>query len=463
MLKLNHIKSAYIYLLVLFVSINSNACFGKLQPTRDVGFNPISIDNDENFASYSGAATKDFQSSKSATLKGGITKLKSTVGKSQLIRFDEPIKRVSIAEPAMADVILVSPQEMLLNGKASGNTTLVVWGEQGDPVFFEVQVKNDTAAFITSLNALAPDENIDIKFSGAENVVISGHISSTILKGQIKNLAEAYGLKLVDLTESSTPQVMLEVKVAEASRAFTKGFNSEFAHDKNPNSFAGKHSYSYGEDLDDAPASAWANWKSIHTVDMNNGGGGIRYLPFFPKQGILAYFEAAEEKGIVRILAEPKLVATNGNPANFNAGKQIPVPSQIDQNGQLTFEYKDVGINVEFTPIIQEKANTVTLKVKPEVSEIDTTTAMSANGITIFALNSRKAETTVELQDGQTFVIAGLLQRNDTVKKDQVPIMGDLPVIGKLFSSESFKKGETELLIFVTPKIIKNNSIGSNI
>lgn len=452
------LKKIKIFVLILQILgwMTYPALASKLPNIRGLNNDPISIQNKSeplnDLSSLRGTIDADKQLSntrlnlkKKSTLKGNVTELTAIVGKSQLIRFDESVKRISLTNPALADLVLISPTEMLLNGKSAGLTSLIVWGQKGDPAFFNLYVKNDASQFLSAVRTTLPGENLDFKFTNDSNVVLSGRVSSAIVKEQVKSLAQAYGLKLVDVSESPVPQVMIEVRVAEASRSFTKTLGSNFAFGKLSPTF-----------LDD-------NFKIVtngaygSAADFKGGLNGLRVI--MHKEDITSVLNLAEQKGFVKILAEPKLVATNGNKASFNAGQQIPFPSSIDRSGNVAYSFKDVGVNVSFTPTIMEKSGRISLNIAPEVSEIDASASIKVNSdVTVYGIKTRKADTTVELTDGQTLIMAGLLQRTDNSVKSQIPLLGGIPVIGQLFRSDEFRKGETELLIFVTPRIIRSDN-----
>lgn len=382
-----------------------------------------------------------------ADLKGGISEMSAFVGKSQLIRFNEPVKRISITNPSFADIIVLSPLEMLLNGKAAGLTSLIIWGESGDPVFFDLNIKNDPTILLKAVKAVYPNERVNLKFTNSENVILSGNVTSSIVKDKIKNITEAYGYKLVDVSECRTPQIVLEVKVAEAARSFTK-------------IMATTYNLSNFTDVGQVAANATTTADVANNLAATFTGDIAKGLKLFGfnNKNIATQLQMAEQKGLIKILAEPKLVSTNGNKASFNAGQQVPVPSGIGQSGNVSYEYKDTGISVEFTPTIQPESKTISLNIKPEVSAIDSTVTITNQNSTIYGFRTRKAETTVQLQDGQTLVIAGLLNRTDNSTRDQIPFLGDLPILGSLFRKAQLLKSETELLIFVTPRIIEPNS-----
>lgn len=369
--------------------------------------------------------------------KDNNEKLYAVMGKTQLIKFDEPVKRISITDPSLADLVLLSPKELLLNGKKAGRTSLLFWGNSEKPVFFNMIVQQDTDAFIQAVDQIAPGEDIKYAFTD-DGVIMSGHISSTTVKKNINDVINAYNIKLVDLTESPTKQVLLEVKITEASRNFTKTLGSQFSVGDNGTTF---------------PDIKNAYFGPVGTSDTL-----ARYIYSSASQNINWTLTAAESKGLVKILAEPKLLAIDGQAGSFNVGNEIPYPSGVAMSGSTSYAFKNTGVILNFTPTILEKSNRVILKLSPEVSEVDTA-YQTKYGVPGF--KTRKVDTTVELADGETLIIAGLLshttQNSDTI----VPGLGDIPVIGFLFSSLSRIKQDTELVIFITPKIVEadqNNS-----
>lgn len=366
-------------------------------------------------------------------------KLYAVVGKTQLIKFDEPVKRISLTDPSLADLVLLSPKELLLNGKKAGRTSLLFWGNSEKPVFFNMVVQQDTDAVIQAIEQVAPGENIKYTFTD-DGLILSGHVSSTTVKNNIEDVIKAYNVKLVDLTESPTKQVLLEVKITEAYREFTKNLASQFSVGE------GVNNYLTGVDLSGIRDGGNASFKKSG-----------QYLFSSPSANIAWALTAAETKGLIKILAEPKLLAINGQPGSFNVGNQIAVPSGVGAYGNVSYTYKDTGVILNFTPTILEKSNRVILKLSPEVSEVDTSS--SVNGYPGF--KTRKVDTTVELADGETLVIAGLFQHTTSSSDNKVPGLGDIPGLGFLFSSKERLKKDTELVIFITPKIVdvdKNNT-----
>lgn len=362
-------------------------------------------------------------------------KLYGVVGKTQLIKFDEPVKRISITDPTLADLILLSPKELLLNGKKPGRTSLLFWGNSEKPVFFNLVVQQDTDALIQAVEQVAPNENIKYNFTD-DGIILSGHISSTTVKKNIGDIVKAYNVKLLDLTESPTKQVLLEVKIAEASRNFTKTLVSKFSVGQDAANMSG---FNLGSIIDGGNA-------------MFNGTKG-NYIFSSPSANIAWMLTAGEDKGLIRILAEPKLLAMDGQPGSFNVGQEIPYPASAGMSQQTAYAFKNTGVILNFTPNILEKSNRIVLKLAPEVSELDKSYTSTAAGAPP-GFKTRKVDTTVELADGETLVIAGLFKHTTTSQDSKVPGLGDIPGLGFLFSNLSRTKDDTELVIFITPKIV---------
>lgn len=365
--------------------------------------------------------------------KDNNEKLYAVVGKTQLIKFDEPVKRISLTDPSLADLVLLSPKELLLNGKKSGRTSLLFWGSSEKPVFFNMVVQQDTDAVIQAIEQVAPNENVKYTFTD-DGMIMSGKISSTAVKKNIEEVVKAYGVKMLDLTESPTKQVLLEVKIAEASRTFTNTLISQFSVGQDTVTKSG------------LPIGAIRDGGNT-TFD----GSTTNFLFSSLSSNIAWQLQAAETKGLVKILAEPKLLAIDGQAGSFNVGNQIPYPSSAGMSSQVAYSFKDTGVILNFTPTIMEKSNRVILKLSPEISEVDASITSVAG---IPGIKTRKVDTTVELADGETLIIAGLLSHNTQNSNTQVPGLGNIPGLGLLFSNFYRDRKDTEVVIFITPKII---------
>ena len=242
------------------------------------------------------------------------------------------------------------------------------------------------------------------------------------------------------MTESPAKQVLLEVKITEASKNFARSLGL--------NLISGKH-------LSDSTLGAdWANGQKGHIVQTGEG----LVLGYFKPGKFAVDFQASEAKGDIKILAEPKLLAVNGEEGSFSVGNQVPVPSEMGQYGNVSYEYKDTGVILKFTPTIMENSGRIRLNLKPEVSEVDNSvTVATTTGTSVYGFRTRRVETTVELMDGETLIIAGLVRNSSSRSRNQVPILGNIPVIGSFFSVTDDDKEDEERVIFITPRIVDNS------
>lgn len=420
-------KKSLILLLILFLLSLLSTCLAKAYAADYSGL-PIP---------QSMRANANLPPMQISPYKDNNEKLYAIVGKTQLIKFDEPVKRISLTDPSLADIVLLSPKELLLNGKKAGRTSLLFWGNSDKPVFFNMVVQPDTDAVIQAIEQVAPDENIKYTFTD-DGLILSGKISSTTVKNNIENVVKAYNVKMLDLTESPTKQVLLEVKIAEASRTFTNTLVSQF---------------SVGQDT--VTQSGFPLGGILDGGNVTFNGSKTNFLFSSPSSNLAWQLNAAETKGLVKILAEPKLLAVDGKAGSFNVGNQIPYPSSAGMSSQVAYSFKDTGVILNFTPTILEKSNRVILKLSPEISEVDASIT-SVSGIP--GIKTRKVDTTVELADGETLIIAGLLSHNTQNSITQVPGLGNIPGLGLLFTNFYRDKKDTEVVIFITPKIIDTNS-----
>lgn len=380
-------------------------------------------------------------------LRDNNQKLYAVVGKSQILKFDMPVKRISLADPTLADIVILSSKQLMVNGKKTGTTSLIFWSNETTPVFYNLVVQQDVDEFLKAVDYIAPNEDISIIFND-NGAVLSGKVSTTNTRQKIKDLAKAYNISLVDMCESAAKQVLLEVKVAEVSKNFSRNLGTGFSIGNNAKYAAingGKAPVEFA--TSDIPLTKYSR------VLVDNG---VKYF-FSNKAGDIALeLQAAETKGDAQILAEPKLLAVDGEEASFNVGNEVPVPSSMGQYGQIAYDFKKTGVILNFTPTIMEKTGRVKLKLSPEVSEIDRASGVvdTQNAVVIPGFKTRKVETTVELMDGETLVIAGLLNNTSSKTSNQIPFLGDLPIIGVLFRTTEDAKNDTELMIFITPKIV---------
>ncbi|MBW1745717.1 MAG: type II and III secretion system protein family protein [Deltaproteobacteria bacterium] len=368
-------------------------------------------------------------------------KLQLVVGKSIILKNSKPVDRVSIANPAIAKVILLSPNEVYLIGKTAGITNLTIWQNKKICAIYNLEVDCDISRLKQQLHNILPDEK-DIRVIATHNsITLSGRISDTNNLSQVMILAKEYASggtvhNLVKVEE--VHQVMLEVRIAEMSRSVTKNLGINWTYNRGG-------SFGLGL-LGDLPLPEQRG-VSI-TSELSS-------LFFKFENGIstwTGFIDLLKQNGLAKILAEPTLIALSGQTATFLAGGEFPIP--VSEDDGIGIEYKQYGVSLAFTPTVLPEGR-IRINVTPEVSEIDFSVAVLIGGYPAPGLLTRKTSTTVELADGQSFAIAGLLK--DTVQDSisKFPFLGDIPVLGMLFRSRAFQKRETELIIIVTPRLVK--------
>lgn len=369
------------------------------------------------------------------------------VGQSRVINFDRPVGRFSVSNPEIAEAILVTPDQVLVNGKAFGQVNFIAWEQSGGQfLVFDVYVRANLSLIDSQIRALFPKD--DIRLSQANgSVVISGSVSNAATAAQVQSVVEAANFKTVNMLTSPTsnaPQVQLQVRVAEVNRNKLRDYGTSFL----TNGATGGYANSGGgpsQISDSVIGSASALLQPALNV-----------LLFNSSLNTAAMLKLLRTEGAFRELAEPNLIAMNGQQASFLAGGEFPVPVLQTGNGNqgITIVWKEYGIRLNFKPTIVDEDH-IRLELEPEVSTIDFTNGVRFNGFVIPALRTRRAKTGVELRDGQSFALAGLLDNTETKTLSRIPIVSDIPVIGALFKSKSFEKKETELMFIVTAVMVK--------
>lgn len=379
------------------------------------------------------------------------------LGKSIVIESPVPVERASIAGPDIADVLVLSPRQIYVSGKSIGSTNLTLWREGGG-VFsvFDIRVGPDLTALKQQLHKLFPDEEYLQVTSANEHIALSGAISSAARLSRALAVAEAYAPeKVVNLLRvGGVQQVMLEVRIAEMNRDLARriGVNLGFmSADGDSWGATTLNDLSAIVPVRDAtflpgPLSTLSPWGY---VPLSNNG-----LLRFNTDGNswTVFVDALKEGGLVKVLAEPTLVALSGQEANFLAGGEFPYP--IPQTfGTISIEFKKYGVGLSFTPTVLSE-NLISMRVSPEVSELDFTNAIAIQGFIIPSITTRRVSTVVELGDGQSFAIAGLIRETVRERIKKYPVLGDVPVLGALFRSSEFQKNESELIVIVTPRLV---------
>lgn len=424
-------------------------------------------------------------------------KLSLTIGKSVILQSDVDVSRVSVAQPEVADFVLLSPRQIYVTGRAPGITNLTLW-DKGDKVraVYDLDVAPDVSRLKRMLHDVLPGEPGLEVMASQDSIALSGTVRDSENLKKALALAEVYAPKKVLnlVSVGGVQQVMLEVRVAEMAKSVVNrmGINLNAVGDGNfaytligsltsvaSNMFnvdSVKNVYNYptvpGIDFKDAagnvmgsiPESAAVQtvYREFNpatnkaTMSMNQGTAVARWNTNWGGAGntaMTAVIDMLKENGLVKILAEPNLVCLNGQSADFLAGGQIPVPVSAGL-GTTSIEWKKFGVQLNFTPTLVG-GERINLKVSPEVSNLDYSRAITINGSSIPAINTRQTSTTIELKNGQTFAVAGMLNEQSRSTMDKYPMLGDIPVLGNLFKSTQYQKDQTELVILITAHLVK--------
>jgi pilus assembly protein CpaC len=367
------------------------------------------------------------------------------VGQSRVINFDKPVGRFSVSNPEIAEAVLVTPDQVLVNGKAFGQVNFIAWEQSGkEYLVFDVYVRTNLSLIDSQIRVLFPKD--DIRLSQANgSVVMSGSVSDPAKAAQAQAVVEAAGFKTVNMLSSpvvNMTQVQLQVRVAEVNRTRMRELGSSYAYQASPGVGAFANGGGPGNVTDVAGGILGGTFSGLNLLVL---GGNLTTM-----------IRALQTQGALRALAEPNLIAMDGQQASFLAGGEYPVP--IVQGGgdksTVSVIFKEYGVRLSFKPTIIDEDH-IRLELEPEVSTIDFANGVKFDGFLIPALRTRRAKTGVELRDGQSFALAGLLDNNENRSLSKVPVLGDIPVLGALFKSKSYQKNETELMFIVTATLVK--------
>jgi pilus assembly protein CpaC len=402
-----------------------------------------------------GPAPMRFSPAPAANAAPAPTMIDLFVGRSTVLNVGATIHRVSLTIPEIADALVTGPQQILLHGKAPGTISLFVWDKAGGIKTFEVNVRRDLDILKEQVAQLFPGEPIAVAGTG-KDVVVSGTVSSKYVVDKAAALAGGFVEKpenvvnLLRVQEGvASNQVMLRVRFAEVSRSALQELGASFVADAYKGEWFGRTG------TQQFAAPEWDEQGRLVFSDFLN------LFVFNAKEGIGGIVRALQNKGLFQSLAEPNLVAVNGKEASFLAGGEYPYPVvQGSAAGQaVTIMFKEFGIRLRFTPTVLG-GDLINLKVEPEVSALDFSNAVTIEGFRVPALSTRRTNTEVELRDGQTFAIAGLLNNTVTSSMSKIPGIGDIPILGLLFKSRALQKNQTELVVMITPYILRRDSTG---
>jgi pilus assembly protein CpaC len=378
-----------------------------------------------------------------------VDRILLTAGRSSVMTTDFDITRLAVTNPEIANATAVEPREVLLDGKSAGTVSLIVWGA-GTRRQYDIVVEPGVSALQQQLQALFPGEDIKVD-SSEDAVILSGRVSSTAVMLKAGEIAKASAskAKVLNLLQlpgaSGSQQVMLQVRFAEVNRNALQELGASFF--TGPNGYQNFLARSTTQQFAAPSFDTSADPATLTFSDFLN------LFIFNTKHNVGAVIQALQTKGYFQSLAEPNLIAYNGQEASFLAGGQFPVPVVQGMSNAITIEWKEFGVRLKFTPTIA--GDLIRLKVEPEVSSLDFNNGITLQGYRIPALIMRRAQTDVELRDGQSFAIAGLLQNVTQENGSAIPLLSSIPIIGNLFKSKSDQKQQTELMVLITPHLVQ--------
>ncbi len=392
-----------------------------------------------------------------------LLRLEVTIGKSQVLNLQEPFTRVSVTNPAIADVFVVTPNQILINGKAVGTTSLVVF-YPSKTIFFDVLVQTDLALLRERLKQVAPRDDIQVH-AAQDAIILDGNVSSERTTAGAVEVAGVFAPKgkvisLLSLTDVKPQQVLLQVHVAEVARTALKELGISvraLGQTFQGGAFPGNPFFLPIGTLGPVAAKGAAGLLGQNTPDFSLGGSA-----FFLSSGQRDYagvVRALSSRNVLRTLAKPNLVTQSGKEAKFLSGGEFPFPV-AQQNNTISIEFKEFGIGLVFLPVVVD-GDTINLRVRPEVSSLDFSTGLQSAGFNIPVIRKNEAATTINLKDGESFAIAGLINNEVRQIVGKIPVLGDIPILGALFRSTSFQNNETELLFLVTVKLVAPDMPGS--
>jgi pilus assembly protein CpaC len=408
------------------------------------------------------AATPSPTSGSSEGQAEGPAPLRVMVGKSLLINTADRIIRVSVTDPEIADALVVTGTQIMIHGRAPGEVTLLIWDEAERSRSFDLRVDVDITAAAEEMKRIFPDEKIEVSASRGA-IVLSGYVTTEDVAKHAGLVAAAYSKNVINVLTFGpvgSQEVLLEVKFAEVDRSAAMQLGVNLFDLGQGHTIGASQTGQFGQVTVTNPAP------TVTQSVTNNGVNVTSVTPTAPTANISDFLNlfitrtdvpigvlirALQQKNLLQILAEPNLIAVNGKEASFLAGGEFPFPvvQPGGGNNAITIQFREFGVKLKFTPVIMPNGN-IHLQVVPEVSQLDFTNALTISGFTIPALSTRRASTEFELQDGQSFVIAGLMDNRVTSVASKMPGLGDLPIIGNLFRSKNLQKNDSELMVLCT-------------
>lgn len=394
----------------------------------------------------------------------GTHTLHLLVGRSLVISSPTPIKRVSVADPNIVEAVVVSPYQVLLNGKVPGGVSLLIWDETDQSQTFEVSVDIDILSLNEKIHEVFPNEAVQLETS-KDVVMLSGKITSAAVADKILEIVKGSNPKVTSLMQFpplAVKEILLEVKFAEVDRSAVSqlGVNILRNFGSNMPVSVTTQQFSPPGFQNATPETVGQNGVATGSTPPQFTISNLMNIAVFrPDIDMTAIIQALQANNILQILAEPNLLTESGKSASFLAGGEFPFPALqggVSSGGVqgVTVQFREFGVRLNFTPTLMPDG-LIHLNVKPEVSSLDFANSLTIAGFTVPALSTRKAESDMELRDGQSFAIAGLIDKRVTEQFNKVPGISAIPILGKLFQSRSQTKSNDELLIVVTPRIVQ--------
>ena len=377
------------------------------------------------------------------------------VGKSVVINLQSPVTRILSSNPAVIETLATSPTQIVIEGKAAGASSLILWDAGGHSQMLDVTVDVNIALLRTTIEQTYPGQQVNIQSDGA-HLVLTGSVPDPKMSEDLGRMASAYSGGVVNsltVSPQHEQQVLLEVKFAEVDRTKLQQFGINLFSTGATNTIGSVSTQQISPpQLTTSGGTAAGGSTATGVINVNNP---LNIFAFRPDINLGVTISALENKSILQILAEPNLLALSGQKASFLAGGEFPVP--IVQGGQsfgvVTIQFRQFGVKLDFTAYVG-KDKVIRMHIVPEVSTLDFANAAVISGFTVPALSTRRAETEVELKDGQSFGIAGLLDNRATVQLSKIPGIGDIPILGNFFRSRIINRSNTELLVLVTPRVV---------
>ena len=376
-----------------------------------------------------------------------------TVSKSLVLDSPSNIERVSVANGDMAEAVVINPREVMVNGKAPGDTSLIIWQQGGARTSYDLMVRPSTAALEAvrqEIRDQLPGQQITVDFQN-NTVFLKGTAKDMLTADRAASIAGVLG-RVVNLLNvvvpPTSPQILLKVRFADLDRSATLQLGANIA------SLGATRTIGTVSTGQFSPPQVTATGSAAATLSVTNA---LNVFMFRPDLNLAATIEALSAKNLLQILAEPNVLTMDGTPASFLAGGEFPYPTLQGGGGGLgavTIQFREFGVRINFTPRITPRG-TIRLDVTPEVSSLDFANGLIFQGFTIPGLNTRRIHTEIELEEGQSFAIAGLLDQRTTDALSKIPGLGDIPLLGKLFQSRNLNKSRSELLVLVTPEVVR--------